>query len=173
MAKRWHVLSKLIKRHGLRKCAEIGVKAGRNMGEICRACPETEWIAVDPWIPTEYYSRWPDKSHAINEKKFDQMAARAKNKIRKVKAFSVDAAQDVQDASLDLVFIDGDHSYEGVRADIDAWLPKVKKGGFITGHGYDNTNKYGDAFKGVDRAVHETFGDDFEVDSDHVWIARV
>ena len=171
--KRWDVLAEIIKREGFTKCAEVGVKSGRNIERILAKCPDTHWIAVDPWCPTENYARWPNKSHGIHEREFDRVHAKHPGKIVKVKAFSHEAAPDVEDGSLDLVFIDGDHSYEGVRLDIDCWLPKVRKGGIISGHDYDNTNKYGDAFKGVDRAVHETFGDDFEVYADHVWSARV
>lgn len=38
------------------------------------------------------------------------------------------------DLSPDMVFIDGDHSYEAVRHDLAVWVPKVKKGGLICGH---------------------------------------
>ena len=34
----------------------------------------------------------------------------------------------------DFVFIDGDHRYESVRRDIQAWLPKVRPGGIMGGH---------------------------------------
>lgn len=37
---------------------------------------------------------------------------------------------------IDLLFIDGDHSYEGVKADYENWAPYVKKGGFIAFHDY-------------------------------------
>ncbi len=35
---------------------------------------------------------------------------------------------------LDFVYIDGDHRYEAVKADIQAWLPHVRAGGIIAGH---------------------------------------
>lgn len=35
---------------------------------------------------------------------------------------------------IDLLFIDGDHTYEGVKADIGAWTPHVKKGGIVAFH---------------------------------------
>ena len=34
----------------------------------------------------------------------------------------------------DLVFIDGDHTYEGVKADFERWAPKARKGGFVAFH---------------------------------------
>lgn len=36
----------------------------------------------------------------------------------------------------DLVYVDGDHSYGGVRGDIGVWLPRVKPKGIIAFHDY-------------------------------------
>lgn len=38
---------------------------------------------------------------------------------------------------IDLLFIDGDHSYEGCRGDLAAWLPHLKPGGWLLVHDYD------------------------------------
>jgi SAM-dependent methyltransferase len=53
------------------------------------------------------------------------------------------------DSSIDFLFIDGDHSYKAVKEDIRLWLPKVKTGGIISGHDYDNPD--------VKKAVDEVF----------------
>jgi hypothetical protein len=47
---------------------------------------------------------------------------------------SAEAADEFPAASCDFVFIDACHSEENVRADILAWLPKVKPGGTLAGH---------------------------------------
>lgn len=42
------------------------------------------------------------------------------------------------DRPISLLFIDGDHSYEGVQKDHNSWVSKVKKGGTILYHDYDH-----------------------------------
>ena len=49
---------------------------------------------------------------------------------------SVDAAKLVPDKSLDYIYIDGDHTYEGLMKDLNAWYPKLADGGMISGHDY-------------------------------------
>ncbi len=39
--------------------------------------------------------------------------------------------QPVTAASQDVVFVDGDHSYEGARADVEHWLPALAPGGHL------------------------------------------
>lgn len=51
--------------------------------------------------------------------------------------------------AVDLVFIDGDHSYEACQADIAAWGPFVKRGGVIAFH------DFGSRAEGVTRAIFE------------------
>ena len=51
--------------------------------------------------------------------------------------------------SIDLIFIDGDHSYEACKADIEAWSPFVKRGGVIAFH------DFGSRACGVTQAIFE------------------
>lgn len=76
---------------------------------------------------------------------------------------SVEAASGIPDKSVDMVFIDGDHSYEGCKRDIEAWLPKARK--IICGHDYSNN------WPGVIRAVDENIRDFFVHES--IWYKEV
>lgn len=73
--------------------------------------------------------------------------------ITVIKKKSVEASLDFSDNSIDLVFLDGDHSFEGCRADITAWWPKLKTGGVMLGHDYCAR------LQGVIDAVKHTLGD--------------
>ena len=57
--------------------------------------------------------------------------------IKPVQFDSSAFAKSFQDRSVDFVFIDGDHSYLGVSKDINEWLPKIKPGGWMGGHDYN------------------------------------
>lgn len=64
---------------------------------------------------------------------------------------SADVVDEIQDGSLDLVFIDGDHSYEGVRTDWLLFEPKVRPGGLILFHDKMNVRD----FPGIGRLIDE------------------
>lgn len=66
--------------------------------------------------------------------------------------------------SVDMVFIDGGHSYEQVLADLKAWLPKVKHKGLICGHDFDHPR--------VAKAVREVLGE-VERGAGSLWFKNV
>jgi len=57
------------------------------------------------------------------------------------------------DLPLDVVFIDGDHSYDYVLADLSIWTPKVRSGGVVLLHDADSAS-----FPGVRKAIDEYCG---------------
>lgn len=65
---------------------------------------------------------------------------------------SAESANCFEDESVDFVFIDASHYYETCKGDIEAWMPKVKPGGVISGHDYDA------GWPGVTQAVNEKIG---------------
>ena len=59
-----------------------------------------------------------------------------------------------KEASLDLLYLDGRHNYEGVKEDLEAWYSKIRPGGIICGHDYLNET-IGNTVFGVKQAVDE------------------
>ena len=64
---------------------------------------------------------------------------------------SVDASKLFRKGSLDMVFIDGNHTYECVKEDMECWEPLIREGGIISGHDYLNKGY------GVKQAVDERY----------------
>jgi hypothetical protein len=81
------------------------------------------------------------------------------NKIKTIVSLTDEAAQYFNDEEIDVIFIDAGHSYEAVKADIEAWLPKMKPNGIMAGHDYK-------AWEGVNQAVTEVFGTPHKVEND-------
>lgn len=84
-----------------------------------------------------------------------------KQYVQVVEGFSVEVSKRYEDESHFAVWIDGDHSYESALADMEAWYPKVRPGGILAGHDFD------DHF-GVPKAVRhfcKAHSLDFDVDN--------
>ena len=117
------------------------VELGSAYGESAVLFAEThDVVCIDVWNGVT----------ADREKEFDLLTKPFKN-IRKIKGNSITSAELFEDASIDGLYIDSKHIYDHCIQEINAWLPKIKKGGFISGHDY--TYK----FIGVIQAVHEKF----------------
>lgn len=103
---------------------------------------------IDPWDQNPELSvGW--------EESYQKCASLLANHIesgrcRMVRDYSPQAASQYEDETFDFVYIDGLHDYESVKADLEAWYPKVKKGKLLCGHDY-NPKKW----PGVVRAVEE------------------
>lgn len=143
---RRYYLDWLIKEHNIKVIAEVGVRDGRTTFHLLDQNPDLIIYAIDKSISGFYNN---------------EIKQRYGNRLIPVEALSTDGAKRILDNSLDLVFIDADHSYEWVKKDIAAYKPKLKKGGWLTGHDID--------FPGVNRAVNEVIVK-YDVGPNNVWL---
>lgn len=158
--------------------AEIGVFAG-DMSMALLDRKDLFLFMVDSWegSGTAYTGDSGDFHAGLSQAQQDHCRALAEKRTpegrRKILAMrSTEAAKLITDYSLDFVFIDADHSYEGAKADIRAWRKKVKPGGLLCGHDYENTDfpKFG-----VTQAVREfseESGMTFELGENFTWFMR-
>ena len=131
------------------KIAEIGCYVGDSTEIFLE---RVKWcFCIDPW--KNGYDQNDGASEGIEmsivEKQFNQLRDRFNN-ITKLKCRSDEAVNIIPDGELDMVYIDGLHTYEGVKNEIKLYLPKIKKGGWICGHDYGSKH-----FPGVKKAVDE------------------
>lgn len=178
-AMRWHeVLCRLPDGEPV-TMAEIGVWRGDLSRRLLSRRKRLHLLLVDPWRTAEAGTSWADsrsRMTTIPQRTFDEalagveaIAAQHPGRATILRMPSVEAAREVTDQSLHAAFLDGDHSYEGLRGDIAAWLPKVRTGGWIGGHDFGAHR-----FPGVRRAVEEAFtAADVEIGGDHTWFARI
>jgi len=149
--------------------AEIGCYAGESTEVFAASGRFRKIYAVDPWLVVGS-DAWRDdwEGGATAERVFDEMAARHPGLIRKLRQPSTQAALRVHPGTLDFIYIDGDHSYEGVRADLLMFMPAMRRGAVMAGHDYC------DVHPGVARAFHEVFGRGPDKRySDHSWMVRL
>lgn len=141
--------------------AEIGVFTGALSSKLLQENGLTLYM-VDAWTVSDKespYAKSGDFHAKLTQDEQDKYFEFARKSVEFagenaiiIRKHSVDAAQLVEDGSLDFVFIDADHSYEGCKSDIQAWSPKIKRGGLLSGHDYKNVEY---PCFGVDKAVDE------------------
>jgi len=158
-------------------CEYIGDMSKMIMVEIgCYVGDSTEIFAqnvghmfcIDPWENGYDENDGASSLHPMDivESQFKEMA-KGFNNITRLKGKGEDFVNSFADKSLDMVYIDGLHTYDGVKNDIKMWATKIKDGGFLCGHDYGSKH-----FPGVKEAVDE-FGIPNKTFRDSSWIIKI
>ena len=117
-----------------------------------------EFLRFEPLKPGQHWD------HVVNEKLFREKATEWADRIKIIKGRSMDVIDQIPDNSMDFIFHDSDHSYPFVRNEIEAYLPKLKSGGYAIGDDYN--------WKPVSKSVKKVFGSNYDVLGKDVWVAR-
>jgi GR25 family glycosyltransferase involved in LPS biosynthesis len=136
-------LPHVLKHLGLNKRgAEIGVGDGNFSEILIRDAAFSEFYSIDSWSVDIYDTFYPDGRHYINEQaeacyqKTTERLSQFGGRSKIIRDTSVNASARFPDEFFDFVYIDADHTEEAVKLDLDAWFPKVRKGGMLAGHDY-------------------------------------
>lgn len=132
-------LPEFFKQMGFKVGVEIGVDTGLFSEKLCKA--GLKLYAIDPWLSYSDYA-WLESGQKRIDEHFETAQRRlAPYECEIIRKYSMEAVKDFQDGSLDFVYIDGNHGFKFVTEDIYEWSKKVKKGGIISGHDYQNGEK--------------------------------
>lgn len=145
------------------------VEIGSYTGESSEIFAEyaQKLFCIDPWetlYDPKDFASFSDMKKV--EKMFDTRMKPYTN-IKKIKMKSEEAYTQFEPQSIDLVYIDANHTYDGILADIKLWKPKIRKGGYMSGHDYSPQ------WPGVIKAVDETFGTPDKIFKDSSWVKQI
>lgn len=146
----------------LHRVVEVGCFLGVSTECLALFCEEL--LAVDPWQPGTRFD--------VYEQFKERMRHYAH--VTVLREPSPQAAAHVEDGSLDLVYIDAMHTQKECEADIRAWLPKVRQGGWIAGHDYATyPGTWMENVVQVIPAVRAELGEPDAVFPDSTWLKQV
>ena len=160
---------------GAAVAVEVGVKEGRHARFLLSNSRLRMLHMVDPWLhqtPQQGQREYNDVSNRGQDIQDASLAALTAALTQKAvyasrytlhRNFSVNAARGFAPASVDFVYLDARHEYEGVLEDLDAWWPVLRWGGLLAGHDFVPDTDAADVGKpgappfpaGVQRAVFE------------------
>jgi len=114
---------------------ELGTHSGNSYFAFCQSVVEanlaTQCYAVDTWQGDEHAGRYGEeifaKVHAHHEEKYARFS-------RLLRMTFDDATTHFSAESIDLLHIDGLHTYEAVKHDFETWLPQLAPGAVVMFH---------------------------------------
>lgn len=129
---------------------EIGSWKGKStiwlaLGARASGTP-TQIAAVDPHTGSEEHQRAGELVWTFDEFRENIRRAGVSDRVVPIVQASVEAAADFE-GPVELLWVDGAHDYESVKADVAAWAPKLIEGGVIAFHD--------SKWPGVRRAIEE------------------
>lgn len=115
---------------------EIGVFEGVNTALIAKSINENGVLyGIDPFFKGKIgvcYSKLITRSHL--------KSTNTLNKVKLIEKLSFEAADDVPE-NIDFLFIDGDHSLEGIQKDWELFSKKIRPGGIVALHDTNATGQ--------------------------------
>lgn len=111
--------------------AEIGIYTGGNAKSILQTLNIKKLYLVDAY---KSYEGYVGKRFEEAERKAINNVSFWKNKVKFIKKMSADAINEIP--KLDFIYIDGNHTYEYIKQDLENYFGKIKQGGIMAGHDF-------------------------------------
>lgn len=130
----------LLEQHQPKVIVELGTFLGASaigMARVARSWQGTVYC-VDTWAGNPSTKRYLRSPLRLFQCAANLIIADVAPSIRLIPAKTVDAAKHWHGPAIDCLYVDADHSIEGVMADLSGWVPHVRSGGLVMGDDYDN-----------------------------------
>jgi len=133
----------LIRSAQIRQMAEIGVWRGEFTEAMLRASPEIQkYYLVDPWRTLDRWKKPANVDDASFHEIYDEALRRTEFAVPRrivMRGTTIEMIHNIPEGSLDLVYVDGDHTLRGITIDLVAWYGKVKPGYYLGGDDFSPT----------------------------------
>jgi hypothetical protein len=148
------VLSKVINENNFKNCVEVGIGYGFHARQVLENTNIEKLTLVDPskWYPNDGFAEDVMKNGGFDDLVLNikRMLTPWENRYTWLRKCSTEVTEEeIPEESVDVVFVDADHSYEAVKADLEFWWKKVRKGGQLLGDDYSSCHP------GTTKAVDE------------------
>lgn len=134
---RFDICINLIEAFSLANVAELGVYRGEFAQKVLEKNQSVEkYTMIDPWRNLDAWNKPANTDNETFEKFYQETIEKtdfAKDKRIILRGKTTEVVSNIQDNTLDLVYIDGDHTLKGISIDLISMWPKVKENGFIVG----------------------------------------
>jgi hypothetical protein len=144
--------------------AEVGVWEGFFSQRILEICEPKELHLIDPWMYMPEFANTGfgrKKNEHLMDVKYQEVVAKFKDdpRVKIHRMTSKEALEAMPDASLDWVYLDGNHNAPFIDNDLEVSLRKVKPNGIISGDDYNwQAEASGAPVKGAVEHVMATLG---------------
>jgi len=123
--------------------AEVGVWKGDFAARVLERNPGIQrYYMLDPWANLPDWNKPANVAPEEFTEIYDEAMAKtafAQSRITVLRGRTKEVCHEIPDASLDIAYIDGDHTLRGITIDLVQMLPKVKPGGLLTGDDFSRT----------------------------------
>jgi hypothetical protein len=135
---------------------EVGVQAGVFSAVWAQLWEGQRLCLVDPWRYIPGYADVAKVRDSAHESLYEHVLQLFgdSSKVQVMRTTSLEAVTEFEDESLDWVYLDADHSYLAMRAELEAWYPKLRGGAMFAGHDFVD-GKLAEGDFGVKSAVEE------------------
>ena len=138
-------LAKLFGKAEFKLGAEIGVRRGNYSKKLLQGMGDGRLILVDPW--SEFHGHTGESADMKRANAHYNMTMRRlepwKDKLIIKKMTSIDALSEIEDESLDFIYIDALHDFDNFVVDLIGWSKKVRPNGIVSGHDYHTGFNFG------------------------------